>query len=490
MYHLCEAKVPYNSDFTPDNIDLRAQNACCREIIINIIRLALSDPHPTFAPRMIENTTIKEETHMKFAIVSDTHFGDDTCVLITKDVNKGNIIAGPKFNDFKTAVDKGNDYLILAGDIFDFSIASYEKAYEYGRKFFQLIKENNIANEIIYIAGNHDADIWHIVQHQRAVINRLHRGELPKEYEHSVAGIIDDRKKSATKGFLLNNVTVRSEAEGGSDKPKYGDLFLSFITGKNDPINFNFAYPNLYIVTDNESILVTHGQYLETYWSFLGEFVNKIASDDLKIGEIDIEEMVEMNYPLNQLACTGLGQAGVLTALVRQIELDVKNNNLKRINKYLNRLANLVDEMTDYPWYKFYKEKIEDYLLEKAKEEILNAISGMENSRYSEEFIYKKDVKKRFLNFYNSSLFEIGAINENYPSINIPAPSRIIFGHTHQPISWDEKNPPKMNTVSYASPRRVTLHNTGGWLEDNGRFCGAEVFTYDTSKGFSSVPIK
>jgi UDP-2,3-diacylglucosamine pyrophosphatase LpxH len=427
---------------------------------------------------------------MRFAIISDTHFGDETSVLINKNKNTGNIEAGDKFKDFQETVGKENDYLILAGDIFDFSIAPYEKAYEYGKTFFQLIKANNIAKEIIYIAGNHDADIWHIVQHQRAVINRLCRGELPKDYEHSVAGVIDDRKKSATKGFFLNNVTVRAESEGEPDKPKYGEMFLNFIIGKDDPINFNFAYPNLYIVTDTESVLVTHGQYLEGYWSLLGEFVNKIANDDLKVGEIDIEEMIEINFPLNQLACTGLGQAGVLTTLVRQIQLDVKNNNLKRISKYLERLRNVIDEMTDYPWYKFYKEKVEDYLLEKAKEEILNAVNGMEDSRYSEEFIYKKDVKKRFLNFYNASLFEIGAINENHSGINIPAPSRIIFGHTHQPISWDEKNPPKMHTVSSASPRRVTLHNTGGWLTDNGSFCGAEVFIYETGKGFSSVPIK
>jgi UDP-2,3-diacylglucosamine pyrophosphatase LpxH len=426
---------------------------------------------------------------MKLAIISDTHFGDDTCALVTKQKGGTSFTTGRKYKDFKSAAGDGNDYLILAGDIFDFSIAPYEKAYQVGKAFFQSIKRDNIAKEIIYIPGNHDADIWYIIQHQRAVINRLHRGDLPKEYEHSVAGVIDDRENSATKGLLLNNVKVRAETEGESDKPRYGAMFLNFITGKDDPINFNFAYPNLYIVTNNESVLVTHGQYLEPYWSFLGEFVNKIANDDLKVGEIDIEEMIEMNFPLNQLACTGLGQAGVLTDLVRQIQIDAKNNNLKRISKYLNRLKNVVDEMTDYPWYKFYKEKVEDYLLEKAVEEILEAIRGMENTRYSQEFIYKKEVKNRFLNFYNASMFEIGAINENHPGINIPAPSRIIFGHTHQPIPWAEKNPPKMNTVFSASPRRVTLHNTGGWLEDNECFCGAEVFKYETGKGFVSVLI-
>lgn len=203
---------------------------------------------------------------MKFAIISDIHFGDDTCALVTKEKGTNRITAGHKYEDFKIAAGEGNDYLILVGDIFDFSIASYEKAYEYGKAFFQRIKQDNIANEIIYIPGNHDADIWHIIQHQRSIINRLQRGELPKQYEHSVAGIIDDREDSPNKGFWLNNVTVATEA----GKPKYGGMFLDFITGKDDPTSFNFAYPNLYIVTKSESVLVTHGHYLEPYWSMLG----------------------------------------------------------------------------------------------------------------------------------------------------------------------------------------------------------------------------
>ena len=43
--------------------------------------------------------------------------------------------------------------------------------------------------------------------------------------------------------------------------------------------------------------------------------------------------------------------------------------------------------------------------------------------------------------------------------------------------------------------RPITLFNTGGWLNrfnDNKEteFCGAEVFTYETKKGFKSIPIR
>jgi UDP-2,3-diacylglucosamine pyrophosphatase LpxH len=415
---------------------------------------------------------------MKFAIISDTHFGDDSCMLVTS--QNSAVVKGQKYDEFKDATGQGNDYLILAGDILDFSIASYEKAYQYAQFFFQKIREDGIAREIIYLAGNHDTDIWHIIQHQRAVTNRLQKGYLPESFEHSVAGLLDDRTGSPQRGFILDKVTERREP----NKPKYAGMFFDKIT--TPETFFNFAYPNLYIATDNETVLVTHGQYLEPYWAILGEIGMKIAYDDLKVGEVDIEEMVEMNFPLNQLACTGIGQAGVLTKVVRMVEADTKNGDLSRIKKYLNRVGKEIDDMTDYGWL---KEIIEDYIIKKAKEEILDSIGGIEKTRYSEEFVYKEEVKERFRRFYTSSLLEIGDINSR-TALNIPAPWRIIFGHTHQPIAWNDPNPPKLDTVSSASPRRLTLHNTGGWLKEGDRFCGAEIFTYESSKGFSSISIR
>jgi hypothetical protein len=142
--------------------------------------------------------------------------------------------------------------------------------------------------------------------------------------------------------------------------------------------------------------------------------------------------------------------------------------------------------MTEYGWL---KELIVDYIIKRAKEEILKSIEKIESARNSEEFIYKREVKERFSRLYNSSLLEIGDINSRTGS-NIPAPWRIIFGYTHKPISWKDPNPPKLDTVSSASPKRLTLHNTGGWLMENDRFCGAEIFTYESTKGFSSFPVR
>jgi hypothetical protein len=418
---------------------------------------------------------------MKLSIITDTHFGDDSCLLVKKQ-SPGDIVAGPRYPDFINAAGKENDYLVLGGDVFDFSIADYATAYECGKAFFQLIKDDSIAREIIYLAGNHDADIWHIVQHERSVINRINGGKLPETFQHSVAGVIDDRKSASRqqRGLSLDRTT----GKGAKGKPRYGGMFLDNIT--DPPTTFNFAYPNLYIVTDEETALVTHGQYLESFWAILGEMAEKLAYEDLNIGDVDVEEMVEMNFPLNQLACTGIGQAGVLTKVARAVQVDVKNGDLKRVTRYLNRLEKEIDELTDYSWL---KEKIADLLASKLKDELLEAIGGADQSRYSEEFMNKKDVKARFKRFYASSLLEIAGINGRTGQ-NIPAPWRIIFGHTHQPIPWNDPSRPKLGLVSSNIPKLLMVSNGGGWIEENNAFCGAEVFTYETGKGFRSVSIR
>lgn len=433
---------------------------------------------------------------MRIAIISDTHFGDPMCTLVTRN-NNGDIVTGPKYEEFKKAAGTNNDYLILLGDIFDFSITSYQESYEYAKIFFKQIQKDNIAKEIILVAGNHDADLWHIVEHETNVINQMKNCQMPRPFRLSLPGFVDDRKDSPNIGFTLPSVRTRMDQKG----PKYAGLYLDNITvsiknGKKEgkPTLFNFCYPNIYMVTDNESILITHGQYFETYWAFASEWAIKLAQEDLMIGgALDLHEMVGINFPFSQLACSGVGQAGPLTNVVRRVQREVKDGDLKRIEKYLDRLDYEIDKITRYPWYKQYLEWLTDIISDKIKKIALNLISNVKVARYDEEFIHKKEVQERFLNFYSSSLLEIEQLNSEY-EYNIPTPRNVIFGHTHEPIPWGDPNAPKAKVSSDVGVRTITLFNTGGWLnkkeENTLKFVGAEVFNYSTQEGFKSVSIR
>lgn len=422
---------------------------------------------------------------MRIAIISDTHFGDPSSV----------INSDCYFSKLKKALAPQVDYLILVGDILDFSIASYDQAYAQASQFFKRLLAETSVREIIYLAGNHDGDIWQIVQHERHVINKLRKNKPPESFEHSVAGILDVRKNSRSFGLTLNGVTPNTD----SNASKYGGMFLDNITQKNgeaplqDRIHFSFAYPNLYIVTETETVLVTHGHYLMTYFTFLGEVVGRMAPE--VVGEPDtysIERMSELNFPLSQLACTGVGQAGILTTgLIRPIKNEASQPNCPQIRKYMKRVKDmLIDWIGGGCCFHFLLR----ILGKGVEKKVVDSIEALKFDRYVLDLANDESVRKRAAQYLNSCAREINDLNKSpvFAGFPIAFPSRMIFGHTHQPIAWNASNAPSVDAGPNSA---VKLHNTGGWLNDSHLgFCGAEIFVYDDAKpgqtGFTSVPVR
>ena len=145
---------------------------------------------------------------MRIAMLSDIHFGDPMSVMTFKDPQDHRIYLGNRYEEFKTALKnafkgKSVDYLVLMGDIMDFSIAHYSVSYEIGQFFFQqLIKDKLLQKigdkygQIIYVPGNHDFDMWHTVEYQVNIINRIQNKQPANPLKMSVPVIIDDRKSS------------------------------------------------------------------------------------------------------------------------------------------------------------------------------------------------------------------------------------------------------------------------------------------------------
>ncbi len=392
---------------------------------------------------------------MKLAIISDTHLGDPLCSLVEK--NGNDYIEGPKYKEFREAAGTGNDYLILLGDILDFSVTSYENAYRAGKVFFSLVQEDKIADQIIYVPGNHDYDIWNIVENEVNIIHQIRNGKIPRKFRTAVPGILDDRTDTETPGFTLPGVGKRTDGSY-----TYGGLFLDRIT--DPPSNFVFAYPNLYLTTDEGTILMTHGHYLDNYWSLLSKWAPIIFGKDLKLGtKMDIQEMVGMNFPFNQLACSGVGQAGILSEILSEVQQQIKEGRIEKTRQYLDNLDNYLDEhVFDYrKWYQFINETASDFASNKAKKLILDKISAEIKIRYNREYFELPEVQERFFDYYNACLAEIEDLGKLY-NIHIPEPDKIIFGHTHEPIPLEK--PLKMTSHQ---GNAVNLYNTGGWLSKN-----------------------
>ena len=146
---------------------------------------------------------------MKLAITSDTHLGDPLCSLV--EWNGNDYVEGPKYQEFREAAGTNNDYLILLGDILDFSVTSYENAYRAGKVFFTLVQKDKIADQIIYVPGNHDYDIWNIVENEVNIIHQIKNGKIPRKFRTAVPGILDDRTNTDTPGLTLPGVGKRTD---------------------------------------------------------------------------------------------------------------------------------------------------------------------------------------------------------------------------------------------------------------------------------------
>ena len=427
---------------------------------------------------------------MRVAVLSDTHFGDPLCTLVSPGRGEKEPSIGPAYEPLARAVGKV-DYLVLLGDIIDFSVASYADAYRQARCFFRRLSQDGLAREIIYVPGNHDFDVWHTVEHQVNVINRLQQGQLPRAFKRSVPGVIDDRR--ARRKFLLPDVVPHRDGE--EPEAHYGNLFFDDITREASngrltgrKLTFNFAYPNLYLVTDaGESLLLTHGHYFEAFWSVAAEWTALLALDDLELdGEtMSLREVVGINLPLHQLACTGIGQARPLSEIARTIQREVFQGKTDTLEKYFKRLWQRVRSDRSRRWP---QRVLAAMALRWGMRKFLSVIESLEHTRYSREFLTRPSVRERFRQYYRYSLAETERLLAEH-GVDIPPPTHVVFGHTHQPIPWEAEE-----LVDVVDGHPVSFCNTGGWLLRENQasldFVGAEVLLYETGSGLRSVSIR
>lgn len=423
---------------------------------------------------------------MKIAIVSDIHLGDEQCAL----VDKKNYKLTDYYQKFRDSVGHGNDFLVLTGDILDFSVSLYQGTYECARTFFKKVLEDGLAKQFIYLPGNHDSNVWHTVEHETNIINRMRPGQQVRQFRHSVPAILDDRQQADWDKFFLYGVNPKPK----NASAKYGGLYLDqLIDGESV---FNVAHPNLYLFSDEgKGTLITHGHYFQQYWTMTSWLALSVARDDLAIGALDVNELVGINFPLVQLACTGVGQSGPLSHVINNVQKDVKSGELKLVAKYLSNLKKVIDDYWDFERFDNQllsflniKEKLsdklldfmEDYVIHKAKE-ISESEGG--GARNNAKFSYQQDVQKRMGTFYLASLVELKSINDDEECIlsDLPEPEAIVFGHTHIPRPWGNDQKPSILPFEVTGGRIIRHMNCGGWLKDKkGVFRGANVFKYET----------
>ncbi|MDI6889486.1 MAG: metallophosphoesterase [Thermodesulfovibrionales bacterium] len=402
---------------------------------------------------------------MKIGIISDIHLGDGNCKLVQN---------GKVTNTYDTLKNEskkfthGNalDYLILNGDILDFSISSFEESCRIAKPFFHAIKKDNLAQQIVYIPGNHDKHVWDAVEWETSIIRKLKRYKNPEKFKRTQPGLIDYEK-----GLLdLPGVSkVR-----GTDR--YGTLFLEGLFKRGNVLPMNIAYPNLYIRTPTDTYLVTHGHMLELAWVLLSELLNGIIPEPPQ--NVGIAELEEFNIPLTSMICTGVGQAGDVSNLFYQIQQESKRGKTETLNRVLEGVIPRLDKLILLP--KVF-EFVDNLALSGLKKAAIHIAENVKDSRYNEYFLKDESVRNRFLRFYEASCDEA-------KNLGLNSPWKIIFGHTHEPFSYNNPFVIKEEELPQLKVEKVLFYNTGGWLRQEGK--SAEVFFIDDNGSLLSVNIQ
>ena len=429
---------------------------------------------------------------MNFAVISDTHLGDKDCGLVVKRGSKYHL--GEYYKYFKATMNGSYDYIILLGDIFDFAIEDYSDAYEAGKVFLnQLVKDGFVKNGFIYIPGNHDFNLWPLIEYEANIMNRLKDGQKVRKFQNSLPAIIDARNGDAK--FSLYGV----KPHGDNGEYKYGGMYLDKLIDK-EGITFNIAYPNLYLFTKKETFLFTHGHYFDSYWSLFsdygGELTKKIddneSSNFISLDVNSMEELVSINFPLNQLASSGVGQSGKFGQIVNQVEHNLKDNKIGRVGVYITNLFRLLENNTlkDFP---NYIKKIIFNILGGYFTKIINKVFMKYKTPQNNERFLVENIK-RLEKYYALTVKELKNLKfsdddkrflEYQLEKRYIKPSRIVYGHTHVPRGC--KYPERIKLKD----REILTYNTGGWLsKDKKNWRGAEIFFINTDGDVSSRSVR
>jgi len=405
---------------------------------------------------------------MKAAVLSDTHLGDPESGLAYGAENRNYELLR---NAIREKTGNGPlDYLILAGDILDFSIASFEEACDAARPFFLALQHDKLAKHIVYIPGNHDKHIWDAVEWEVNVIRRLKKFRNPRSFRRTQPACIDmvDGK------FLLPGINE------DKDTGRWGTLFLEGLFNghkEEEIIPIYFAYPNLYIRTPSGNFLVTHGHMLELAWVLLSEMFSEVK--ELKEQQpMSLAHLEEFNVPLTSMICTGVGQAGEVSKVGCTIMQEAKRSETGKLREVLDTGVVRLAEILNLDWCK-------TFVLNRFKSAIISTVkTSAADTRYNDEFLKDPQVRKRFAAFFTASCAQACAI------FTMDPPRKIIFGHTH--IAHSEKEPFSIDRKTHGLPdlpvESVQLFNSGGWLK-NDKKRSPLVFFLDESGALTSRSI-
>ncbi len=426
----------------------------------------------------------------RIAVISDLHLGAGESVLVlgkpTDDASTYWTLDLDTLGALRKAAMGGSDQkldaLVILGDLFDLSLASFEESWQAAKVFFTALQD--WTDRIVYVPGNHDFTMWHYLEQDIHVTSRTQANPPrdPRPFRYTVPGILHQGQFANCKPMFLSGLDEELGKNGYT-----GGFFKGLWQG--DGKEFLVAYPNFYVLDDKGQLtLLTHGQYFDGFWNGLGRVVLKAAYDEVALQDktgktMTIHEMVQLNYPTSVLNASAIGQAGIFADLARKLHDDFGKENYKRAEKILDRLFVLLRAQVSIAgWLGWLKEWVVKKVLDKIKQHIEEKVFTHDNpivARFNQEYVLQN--QKSIESYVRMSQEEFTAIAPKPSAYRI---ERLVFGHTHEPSRAGEQE----KLIMHQDGHPVVCRNTGGWvLKGNGGF-DASVACFDGTQ-WTMVPV-
>ncbi len=402
---------------------------------------------------------------MRLAVISDLHLGDGECRLVGFHQGEPRLeqqVFRALCDALESPDQRPLDWLVLLGDVLDFSIARYADAYQAARVFFSALCETQLVRDYLYLPGNHDYSLWESVMHQANVVSNVAEGR--RATARSVVPAVLDARPGQESALTL--VGVRP----CSGKPRrYGGLFLDALSGGEEDSTrprFHIAYPNAYLIEPDRGVtLLTHGQYFQPYWTLLLDLARGVFGSSLPMGRDGaptITDIVTIDSGLNALTSAGLGQSGALGGLIARLQDDVEQGQGAELSEYVGRLLSTVtgrigsDLLTLLTgvlrgclqgWVRAH---VDEFAAQGLKGRTRRTLTSSEGSRLVQQYLNAAS---------HECSVDIPRIDPEAPRPDPNELRQLIFGHTHDAILPSDTDGPSV--VGWPSLR---VANTGGWL--------------------------
>jgi len=352
------------------------------------------------------------------------------------------------------------DHLVLLGDVFDLSLVPLDEAWEATRVFLQAVIERGFATRIIYMPGNHDFSMWQYFEQDLRITRRTQKvpPQAPLPLRFSVPGILDGAGLSVPDAV----------------QPLGGGYFQGLWPVQGG--EFAVVFPNLYMLDGDRATLLTHGQYFDGFWRFLGDLSLNCASPHLPgpvAKQPTISDLVQLNHPTSVLTASALGQSDLFGDLARSVKdawerdgdgpvLAIRDRMRAYFQDRYSRGGLLARVLA--PTLCAWVGRLAGWLVVRAgrsKPPRWNSEYAQENAETIGEYM---ELSRREL----STL--LGREVDGF--------ERLVFGHTHLPSGPGEE-PCKLAGAGLPGTPCV---NTGGWIRDGRGNWSGGVVVYDNSR--------